>query len=51
MIRKAFIMGEVMKLCKSYRSTFEITDFAQKIQTNTGRHLQELFSGRDKVSG
>ena len=34
MIRKAFIMGEVMKLCKSYRSTFEITDFAQKIQTN-----------------
>ena len=27
-------MGEVMKLCKSYRSTFEITDFAQKIQTN-----------------
>ena len=34
MIRKAFTMGEVMKLCKSYRSTFEITDFAQKIQTN-----------------
>ena len=23
-----------MKLCKSYRSTFEITNFAQKIQTN-----------------
>lgn len=34
MIRKAFVTGEVMKLCKSYRSTFEITDFAQKIQTN-----------------
>ncbi|MCB6974310.1 MULTISPECIES: HelD family protein [Butyricimonas] len=34
MIRKAFITGEVMKLCKSYRSTFEITDFAQKILTN-----------------
>ena len=34
MIRKTFTMGEVMKLCKSYRSTFEITDFAQKIQTN-----------------
>jgi len=26
--------GEVMKLCKSYRSTFEITDFAQKISSN-----------------
>lgn len=34
MIRKAFTTGEIMKLCKSYRSTFEITGFAQKIQTN-----------------
>lgn len=34
MIRKAFTTGEIMKLCKSYRSTFEITNFAQKIQTN-----------------
>jgi len=34
MIQKALIMGEVMKLCKSYRSTFEITDFAQKIRKN-----------------
>lgn len=34
MIRKAFTIGEIMKLCKSYRSTFEITDFSQKIQTN-----------------
>ena len=34
MIQKAFTVGEVMKLCKSYRSTFEITDFAQKIQNN-----------------
>lgn len=34
MIRKAFTIGEIMKLCKSYRSTFEITNFAQKIQTN-----------------
>ena len=32
MIRKALITGEVMKLNKSYRSTFEITDFAQKIR-------------------
>ena len=34
MIRKAFTIGEIMKLCKSYRSTFEITDFSQRIQTN-----------------
>ncbi|MDU1903998.1 MAG: UvrD-helicase domain-containing protein [Dysgonomonas sp.] len=34
MIGKALITGEVMKLCKSYRSTYEITDFAQKIRKN-----------------
>lgn len=34
MIQKALITGDVMKLCKSYRSTFEITDFAQKIRKN-----------------
>lgn len=34
MIQKAFTTGEIMKLCKSYRSTFEITSFAQKIQPN-----------------
>ena len=34
MIQKALAAGEVMKLCKSYRSTYEITDFAQKIRTN-----------------
>lgn len=34
MIQKAFVTGEVMKLYKSYRSTFEITDFAQRIRKN-----------------
>lgn len=34
MIQKALVTGEVMKLCKSYRSTYEITDFAQRIRTN-----------------
>ena len=34
MIQKAFATGEIMKLCKSYRSTFEITSFTQKIQPN-----------------
>lgn len=30
MIQKALVMGEVMKLCKSYRSTYEITDLHRK---------------------
>ncbi len=33
-IQKTFAGGKVMKLCKSYRSTFEITDFAQRIRPN-----------------
>lgn len=34
MIQKVLVTGEVMKLCKSYRSTYEITRFAQTIRTN-----------------
>ena len=34
MIKKSLVNGEIMKLCKSYRSTFEITDFAQSIRKN-----------------
>jgi len=34
MIRKALVTDDVIKLCKSYRSTYEITDFAQKIHKN-----------------
>lgn len=34
MIQKSLVIGEVMKLCKSYRSTCEITNLAQKIRTN-----------------
>lgn len=33
-IQKSLTASEIMKLCKSYRSTFEITDFAQKIHPN-----------------
>ena len=33
-IQKSLTAIEIMKLCKSYRSTFEITDFAQKIHPN-----------------
>lgn len=35
MIQKAFVTGEIMKLCKSYRSTCEITGFAQMIRANS----------------
>ena len=33
-IRKAVVNGEVMKLCKSYRSTYEIMELAQEIRLN-----------------
>lgn len=33
-IQKSLTASEIMKLCKSYRSTFEIMDFAQKIHPN-----------------
>ena len=33
-IQNSLTASEIMKLCKSYRSTFEITDFAQKIHPN-----------------
>lgn len=33
-IQKSLTASEIMKMCKSYRSTFEITDFAQKIHPN-----------------
>ena len=33
-IQKSLTASEIMKLCKSYRSTFENTDFAQKIHPN-----------------
>ena len=36
-IQKSLTASEIMKLCKSYRSTFEITDFAQKIHPNAER--------------
>ena len=46
MIQRTFSSGEVMKLCKSYRSTYEITDFAQRIRANdelepVARHGEE----------
>lgn len=34
MIRKVFVGGKIIKLCRSYRSTYEITDFAQAVRAN-----------------
>ncbi len=34
LIQKTFVTGAITRLNKSYRSTFEITDFAQKIRLN-----------------
>lgn len=34
MIEKACVVAEIIKLCKSYRSSYEITEFAQKIRPN-----------------
>lgn len=41
MIREAFVTGEIMRLNKSYRSTTEITAFAQTIRPNTGAEIME----------
>lgn len=61
MIRQAFHTGEVMKLCKSYRSTYEITAFAQKIRANdelevVERHGEEpqiltFRNNKDEIEG
>jgi len=40
-IQKIFASGQVMKLHKSYRSTYEITCFAQKIKTNAELEIIE----------
>jgi len=60
-IQKALVTGEIMKLCKSYRSTYEITDFAQKIRTNielepVARHgeqpqILQFNNTTDEISG
>ncbi len=48
-IRKALVAGEIVKLCKSYRSTFEITDFAQKIRTNDDLELVDRHGEQPKT--
>lgn len=49
MIQKALITGEVMKLCKSYRSSYEITDFAQKIRVNKELEPVARHGGKPQI--
>ena len=50
MIRKAMVTGEVMKLNKSYRSTYEITDFAQKIRRNDELEVIERHGEKPEIT-
>lgn len=60
-IQKSLTASEIMKLCKSYRSTFEITDFAQKIHPNAELepvarhgekpHILQFGSAVEELSG
>lgn len=49
MIQKAFVTGEVMKLCKSYRSTYEITEFAQSIRANEELEPVARHGGKPQI--
>jgi len=51
MICRAMVSGEVMKLCKSYRSTFEITDFAQHIRPNDELEAVERHGEKPRIIG
>lgn len=49
MIQRAFVTGEVMKLNKSYRSTYEITEFAQKIRSNNKLEVVERHGNKPEI--
>jgi len=49
MIKKALMGGEVMKLCKSYRSTYEITEFSQKIRKNEELQVVERHGAKPEI--
>ncbi|MCD7901212.1 MAG: UvrD-helicase domain-containing protein [Bacteroides sp.] len=49
MIQKALVKGEIMKLCKSYRSTYEITAFAQKIRKNEELEVVERHGEEPQI--
>lgn len=49
MIQKAFVTGEIMKLNKSYRSTYEITNFAKTIRTNLESEVIERHGDPPRI--
>lgn len=50
-IRKVFTQADCVKLCKSYRSTYEITQFAQRISPNTDLVAIERHGEEPQVVG
>ncbi len=50
-ICKVFSTATMMKLCKSYRSTCEITDFAQKIRFNASLEPIERHGDIPEITG
>lgn len=51
MILKTLVTGEVIKLCKSYRSTYEITEFAQKILPNNELEAVKRHGEKPQITG
>lgn len=49
MIKKAFVAGEIMKLNKSYRSTYEITGFAKKIRPDSESEVIERHGEQPRI--
>ena len=50
-IRKVFRQADCVKLCKSYRSTYEITQFAQRISPNPDLVAIERHGDEPRVLG
>jgi len=48
-IQKALAGSEIMRLCTSYRSTYEITKFAQKIRTDTSLQTVERHGEEPRI--
>ena len=49
MIQQALIRGEIMKLSKSYRSSYEITELAQKIRPNPELEVVERRGEKPRI--
>lgn len=49
MIKKAFVAGEIMKLNKSYRSTYEITSFSKTIRPGSESEVLERHGEQPRI--